>query len=282
MRHTGSRLKDLARALLPPRLWAALRSARYRLTLATFPRRTVRHTYGGHALQVCIADPLGQGWYDHDWPAMPEIELLARHGLRPGARAFDLGAHQCVVAMVMSRIVGAQGQVVAVEVAAHDVAIGRINQQLNRTTNLELLHAAVAREAGEVRFDPGSARSIQPLASWSGPKVPAVAVDDLTKRYGPPDVVFVDVEGYELEVLRGAHHTFDEADPDWFVEVHTPYLPNYGGSVDEVLAFFPEQRYERFLASEAEQVFRPFAEARGLLEDRFFLVALARQTRTTR
>lgn len=268
-------LKQLAKAVLPDGLWAALRRVRLRFTYASFRRRTVQHTYGGHPLRVCIADPLGAGWYDRDWPVMHEIELLRTRRLRVGARIFDLGAHQCVVALVMSRIVGPRGQVVAVEASSHDAAIGRLNAGLNDATNLAVLHAAMARRAGEISFDAGGATSSPGGNIGAGERVEALAVDDLTRRYGAPDLVFVDVEGYELEVLHGAGSTM-AANPDWFVEVHTPYLARYSGSVDEVLAFFPEHRFERWIASDSHPAFRPFAEAGELLSDRFFLVALAR------
>ena len=61
---------------------------------------------------------MGAGWYDHDWPELPEIALLKQHGLRPGARVFDIGAHQGVVALMLSKTVGPEGFVLAVEASA--------------------------------------------------------------------------------------------------------------------------------------------------------------------
>ena len=47
-------------------------------------------------------------------------------------------------------------------------------------------------------------------------------------KYGVPDVVFIDVEGFEHEALMGASETL-RAGPDWFVEVHHPQeLARYG------------------------------------------------------
>ena len=34
--------------------------------------------------------------------------------------------------------------------------------------------------------------------------VSSVTVDELTRRYGIPDVLFVDVEGFESNVMRGS------------------------------------------------------------------------------
>jgi len=56
-------------------------------------------------------------------------------------------------------------------------------------------------------------------------------------RYGPPDVVFIDVDGFEEEALAGAARTI-EAGPDWFVEVHPVDLARYDAEPGEVLAHF--------------------------------------------
>lgn len=44
--------------------------------------------------------------------------LRGRRGLSKGGRIFDLGAHQGVVALMLSRYVGEQGSVLAVEADA--------------------------------------------------------------------------------------------------------------------------------------------------------------------
>ena len=73
------------------------------------------HNYGAGTLKVLLVDPLSEGWYDVDWAELPEIAALRNSLLRPGARVFDLGAHQGVVAMMLAREVGERGLIVAVE-----------------------------------------------------------------------------------------------------------------------------------------------------------------------
>jgi hypothetical protein len=103
--------------------------------------------------------------------------------------------------------------------------------------------------------------------------VTAVTVDSLARRHGVPDVVFVDVEGFEQQVLTGAVATFEHA-PDWFVEVHTRVgLEDQGGSVYGIVREFEERGY-RLLVSDGTGVpFRPMCMP--LPDERFFLVALA-------
>ena len=113
----------------------------------------------------------------------------------------------------------------------------------------------------------------------SGPgviEVPAVSVDDLTAQHGPPDVLFVDIEGAEGEALRGAASTLATT-PDCFVEVHVEWLGAWGDTVDAILNFFEKNRYDRFVASEGEPEFTRLENAAHLLGQRFFLVAIAKK-----
>ncbi len=99
-------MKEIIKASFRKPLWNRLRMLRMHHMRASYQRRRVRHNYGGYELEVELVDPMGAGWYDRDWPELPEIALLKQHGLRPGARVFDIGAHQCMVAMMLSKTVG--------------------------------------------------------------------------------------------------------------------------------------------------------------------------------
>lgn len=268
-----NRVKEIAKELLPDGMWGWLREQRIRAEHALFARREVRHDYGGVPLRVLIADPLARGWYDRDWAPLREIELLRRRRLRPGARVFDLGAHQAVVAMMLGHVVGPTGTVVAVEADPHNVEIARENVARNEASQVELLHAAVSDRSGELLF--GNEGRVGGDGE-RGVRVPCLTIDDLALVYGAPDVLFVDVEGYECHALRGASRVLARR-PDCFVEVHVREGLERFGSVDELLAHFPDDAWELWAAPEDETVpFAPFARELPFLERRFFLVAAGR------
>jgi len=271
-------LNSVARKLLPARLWTRLRLWKQARGLASYPARDVKHTYGGFPLTVHLTDPMAAGWYDHDWPVPPEFVILRAGRLKPGARVFDLGAHQGVVALMLSKIVGPTGSVLAVEAHPHNVAAAKANRDKNSADQLKVLHSAVADVPGSIIFSEGLNGSVDDgKGNWGKIEVPAVTVDGLASENGQPDVLYIDVEGFECHVLRGATATL-KTRPDAFVEMHVGHgLEKFGGSIDEVLSFFPTSEYDLFMAEENEP-YVPFRRDSPILANRFFFLARYRAT----
>ena len=281
-------IKSIAKRITPRRVWSLLRRYSdyrelrlYKRSIAAFSSRVVRHVYGGFPLDVFIGDPTAERWYDRDWPLPSELAFMQSHRLVPGAKVFDLGAHQSILALMMAQIVGPTGFVLAVEGNAHNAAISRRNGELNNVPHLEVVSAAVSDRPGTVSFNERLNGQVACDSTWGSVSVEAVTVDRLSARFGMPDILYIDVEGYECHVLRGAIATLQHG-PDCFVEVHVGVgLEQLQGSVEEVLRFFPADRYELFAASgrEAtlEPTFIPLGTDRSIFSDRFFLIALHRK-----
>ena len=83
---------SLHRYLICQACAAGFARRRLRALARGFAPRIVRHTYGGHDLEIRLTDPLSAGWYDNDWPVLAELRFLREHRLRPGATVYDLGA----------------------------------------------------------------------------------------------------------------------------------------------------------------------------------------------
>jgi len=261
---------------VPRGLWTQLRVLRIRSGIKFYKRRTVSHMFGDEPLQVLLADPEGAGWYDHDWKPLAEVELLKQGKLRPGARVFDMGAHQCVVALLLAKIVGESGFVLAVEPNAHNVAVGKENTKLNHAPQIQVVQGAVAESSGTIAVSKGLNCQVDDGShQWGSMPVPSFSIDDLSREYGTPDVLFLDVEGYECRALSGAVETL-KSRPDCFVEVHVGGGLEKFGSVSEVLSFFPKEQYSLFVRTEAQDNFTELPAYGDLPRERFFLVALHR------
>jgi FkbM family methyltransferase len=248
--------------------------------IASYRKRVARHSYGGYPLAISLEDPVAEGWYDHDWPLMPELACLGQSRLGTGARVFDLGAHQGVVALMLSRLVGSAGHVVALEAERHNFDVALRNRELNDASNLEIVHAAAGATDGSLYFRGGFNGNVTKRGRVGLARVPAVSVDGLARSYGQPDVVFIDVEGYEQEVLRGAAGTLAGDATDFFVEVHVGWgLESLGGSARSVLACFPPDRFRRLVSragGELDQYrFCDLDDFPDVYDERFFLIALA-------
>ena len=264
----------ILRRALPTSVYTRLGLVREAVGRARFAPYVATHRYGRRELGVHIVDTMGRSWYDHDWVAPAEIRQLAERGrLREGARVFDVGAHQGVVAMMLADLVGATGQVVAVEATPHNAETAERNARLNGLTQIHVVHAAGADAPGMLHFSPRMNGHVaaHDEASLS---VRAITIDELTAEYGAPDVVFVDVEGYELHVLRGAWQTLETHRPDLFVEVHADAGLERFGNADDLLALIPTG-YEILVARTEEGPYRPLVEARGELNHHSRIVALA-------
>lgn len=266
-------IKDALRRVVPRSLWETLRQAKIARSVSRFPRKVVEHDYAGHRLKVLIADGIGKGWYDKDWDSLEDIGVLSKGRLKRGAKVFDLGAHQSVVAMIMAKTVGPTGQVIAVEGMAHNCEVAQENLRLNKIENVEIHHAVVSDKTGSISFFDGLNGTV--ARDGVGGLVEAVTIDGLAQVHGNPDVVFIDVEGYELNALKGATSVLSNR-CDWFVEVHVGCgLEAYGGSAEQVLKFFAPERFTRFawrLNVNAEP--KPLELDPDVLNDRFAFVAL--------
>ena len=271
-------LKALLRRLAPGPLRRLVQRRKLDRLVRNYPRRVVSHVYAGTPLRVELADGLGEGWYDHDWGPLPELDVLASSRLKPGARVFDLGAHQGVVGMILGRRVGPSGQVVLVEGTPHNVEMCRRNAALNAMPWLTPHHAAVGDQVGEMQFAAGWNGQAGELGDYGGlVTVPAITIDALAERYGRPDVAQVDIEGFEGRALAAATATL--AGPtDWSVEVHLGHgLEKAGGSAEQILSYFPPARFELFVHDDGDPAALPLAETPPeRLRRRFFLTALAR------
>jgi FkbM family methyltransferase len=274
---SGSRVmrdtRAAAKRMLPASVYRLCRQRLLARRIGRFERRIVTHTYGATTLTLELADSLAEAWYDHDWAPLPELERLRDHGLVRGARVFDVGAHQGVVALMLADVVGDRGTVIAVEAEPHNTRVAATNRTLNAANNLEIVHAAGAATPGTVLFAESLNGHVEDHGSHRGKiRVAAVTVDELATRFGAPDVVIVDVEGFEGEVLAGAAYTIAAGRSTFLVEVHVGH--GLDRPPEEILAVFGASY--RLMVAPAEggtDRFRDYQNEPDTLSDRFFLIA---------
>ena len=262
--------------MLPAAVANRIRVAAYRWTIRQFRPYRVRRSRAGYPFDLWISDPTAQSWYDHDVPETPsEMSFLAQHRLRSGSTVFDCGAHQCVIAMVLAKFVGPTGKVVAVEASPHNYEAANRNLRLNQASNVEVIHAAVSDSLDPIEFNwRGNGQVDDGTGAWGKIAVSSVTVDELTRRFGIPDVLFVDVEGFESKVMRGGIDTLSRHRPDCFFEMHVGCgLEKFGGSVKSITDSLQGLGYRLWMSGPGLDTFVPFSGQSPIVTARFFLIA---------
>jgi len=160
---------------------------------------------------------------------------------------------------------------VAVEPSARAFATLEYHAKVNPSAQIRPLRVALGEAAGtlQMQYD-WEHLVVRPDAiSAEGETIPVMTVDQLVSQLGIRfDAVKIDVEGFELSVLRGASRLLAEAAPVVFLEVHPGLLPNYGASAEDVVAHLEKLGYG-FFGSDLSQIadsrrhFRPITGIEG-------------------
>jgi FkbM family methyltransferase len=191
--------------------------------------------------------------------------------VRPGATAFDVGAHIGLYTLLLARLVGPEGRVHAFEPEPRNHGRLLANLALNGADNVSARQAAVyARTSGvELNvfgagfgawhslgrprlpdpFAPG--RTVEPVETI---EVEAVALDDYCAEAGVERIDFlkVDVEGAERDVLEGARGLLAAGGVGVILfEASLPQTEALGHGPAEVFELLAGHGYRSFALDEA-------------------------------
>jgi FkbM family methyltransferase len=152
----------------------------------------------------------------------PQTLALFAKVLRPGDSYIDVGAHVGYHTLMARQQVGADGRVLAIEPQPYNANKILVNVSLNRFSNVTVVVAAAGDADGAVRLHDQIATDKSRLTlSGNGVsddiavfEVPRWSLDTLVARheFGPIRLLKIDVEGYELSVLRGALKSLPSVD----------------------------------------------------------------------
>jgi len=123
------------------------------------------------------------------------------------------------------------------------------NVSLNGPANLRLFRVALGNESGTVTMEVrtptnfGGNRIIPD--GGDGREVEVRKLDDMVVEFpdSQVDLVKIDVEGYELQVLRGATQLIRRSKPRLFVELDDQNLRDQGSSAAELVKFLETMGY---------------------------------------
>jgi FkbM family methyltransferase len=142
----------------------------------------------------------------------------------PGSHCIDVGANVGPVTLALARRVGPTGRVLAIEPGPPYVARLRRNLQANPRLRdrVVVLQAGISDTKGSLLWRPDPLHPFNAgLSQVHGTSVPGEVLVSVTtldaavaqQRWDRVDFIKIDVEGMELEVLRGARGTLESLRP---------------------------------------------------------------------
>lgn len=150
---------------------------------------------------------------------------VAAEQVSSGGWIVDAGANIGLTALEFSR---KADRVIAIEPNPPSVARLRRNLELNGVTNVEIVEAAVGAQAGQVTFHQSrsstlSSASMIPPHHTRSFTVSQTTLDSIWEEAGRPAVTLVklDIEGGELDALRGAGNLIESQKPAILLEALT-------------------------------------------------------------
>ena len=174
-------------------------------------------------------------------PEPGTLSVLSRIVL-PGQTFLDVGANVGIYTLFAARTVGPSGRVIAIEPVPRLAALLRETVAMNGLSDVVAVHEAAAGEAsGErtlhIAFPYGHS-SLYPLpTARQQVRVCGIALDDLLRPDRRPHCIKIDVEGAELDVLRGLKATLAQHDDIAVVmELGPSHLERVGTPVSAWLA----------------------------------------------
>jgi FkbM family methyltransferase len=229
----------LGRAPLGPTTRRLLRQL-YRTTLTRRTRgRGLRSVLPGGEVVQALPEFRYLSWNPWEYAAF-------REAARPGMVALDVGANVGAYSILLGQWAGARGAVYAFE-PVPDLARG-LAAHIELNGLADIVHgvgAAVGDREGSADLiagnTAGESRLATPADAADGAvaAVPLVTIDGFCERHDlAPDFIKIDVEGWELSVLRGARRTIRRRRPGLalFVEMHPSIWPALGMTRDDVEA----------------------------------------------
>ncbi len=241
--------------------WSEKRKAFYIRWTKAFPNTPapLRLSFGAWWLvrNDNIDLPISEGNFEN-----AEIAFVSRF-LKPGMTVLDIGAHHGLYALLASKCVRPGGKVFAFEPSPRErkTLLGHV--KINRCKNVTVEGLAIGSEEKDTSLfvvqgsNTGCNSLRAPAADVAGALLPTpvrvVRLDDWLERRGVGHIDFIklDVEGGEIEVLKGAERLLLRSPrPVILAEVQDIRTQQWGYPAKEIITSLQQKDYQWFRISD--------------------------------
>ena len=116
--------------------------------------------------------------------------------------------------------------------------------EYNKDHKIQLIAKAVGDQPGSVKMlDNNNSNIVDNGNTTDVLNIEVTTLDNELSHLEKVDFIKIDVEGYELNVLKGARELIRKQRPVLFIEVHPMYLENYGQHFEGVIDFIENNNY---------------------------------------
>lgn len=184
--------------------------------------------------------------------------LLWRKFLRNGDCALDIGANIGVFTLALECIVGPSGVVHAFE--AHPENFNLLRANCHGHPNIKPWHVAIGEEPSIIRVAPLAQAGHHNYGGLEldpdrthGTSVPVTSIDLMLKVIhddSPVNFMKIDVEGWEITVIRGAMQTIQRDRPIMYVENNRPRVAQELKTLLESIEYVSFQHNPRLVSKD--------------------------------
>ena len=159
----------------------------------------------------------------------PQVQSILQQIIKPGMVVFDLGANVGFLTLILARLAGPGGRVIAFEPLAKNAKQIEYNAAQNQFAHVMVRAEAIGKTDGEVVFRVSDFSTTGKLEAHQHGEPQGVAVNvpmrslDSVIASGEapaPDMIKMDIEGAEAECLRGAMQLLAGKRPVMLIEIH--------------------------------------------------------------
>lgn len=164
----------------------------------------------------------------------PDISYILPSLIHPGMLVVDAGAHQGYFTLLLARLVGSTGRVLAFEPNKENLGLLQQSVHLNHVTHVSTYAWALSDRRGMASFSVGRSTSMGHIdvtvREEHAQMVQTITLDEFADAEALSTIHFIkmDVEGHEIEVLHGMTRVLAVWHPTLLCEFHSAELRAMG------------------------------------------------------
>ena len=175
-----------------------------------------------------------------------EDEDFLKAYLKPGDVVVDVGANIGNITLTSAALVGNSGKIISIE--PHPVIFKYLsgNISLNNFTNIDIINIAVSDFNGVIYFSNKACDDQNEVVKEGNLKVNTMTLDEiLIKSIKSIDLLKIDVEGFELNVLKGASSILDKTKCIYY-ESEEKHFKKYGYTTGDLIDMLQSVGFKLF------------------------------------